>query len=71
MKYEETLVDEAKEKQLYEDGKLIFNKLPLLEMGDFSLCESAWLRRAWASVGQRRAPRPRGSARSRAPPCFR
>lgn len=40
MKYEEVLVNEAKEKELNDSGMLIFNKLPMLEMGKFSLCES-------------------------------
>lgn len=42
MKYEEVLVSETKEKELHDAGKLIFNKLPMLEMGKFSLCESEY-----------------------------
>lgn len=43
MRYEEVIVDSATEKKMREDGKLIFNKLPMLEIDSFTLCESKWV----------------------------
>jgi hypothetical protein len=48
-------VSETKEKELHDAGKLIFNKLPMLEMGKFSLCESQSTPKIEdAGVGRRR-----------------
>jgi glutathione S-transferase len=41
IKYEEKVVTEREAEKLQEDGKLIFNQLPMLEWDGFYLCEPA------------------------------
>lgn len=41
LKFEEKIVGEAEAAQLAKDGKLMFGKLPMLKIGNFTLNEGA------------------------------
>ena len=54
LRFEEKVVGEADEQQMVKEGKLMFGHLPMLKVGDFTLCEgdsnNNKRRRVWACL---------------------